>query len=127
MARMKIVIDKKPFTLRFGFKSLMILGELRGLKNYSEVIELFSGFSEGQEDFKLDQLQLIEDLVKSAARADPSYYSLDYSIDDVVVIDHLMNKQADLNKVIENFLKSFPAQKEGKQKPQAARGRKTQK
>jgi hypothetical protein len=91
------------------------------------VIELFSGFSEGQEDFKLDQLQLIEDLVKSAAQADPSYYSLDYSIDDVVVIDHLMNKQADLNKVIENFMNSFPAQKEGKPKPQAARGRKTQK
>jgi hypothetical protein len=119
---MKIIIENKEFNLRFGFKSLMILGEMRGLKNYSDVIALFNGFSESQEDFELPQLQLIEDLVVSAAEADPQYYNLGYSISDVVVIDHLMHNQADLNLVIKSFLESFPQPKEGKPKPQAKRG-----
>ena len=113
---MKLVIDKKAFELKFGFKCFMNLGRALGLETFSQVVEKFSSF-ENTTDISFDQLELLEKLVIAAAEAHPNYYNLDYSILDVSVIDHLMENQDQLTKIMNAFADSFP-KNEGKQKAQ---------
>lgn len=111
---MKIVIDKKAFELKFGFKCFMNLGRALGLETFNQVIEKFASL-ENASDTSFDQLELLEKLVIAAAESHPQYYNLEYSIMDVSVIDHLMANQSQLTEIMQAFADSFP-KTEGKQK-----------
>lgn len=113
---MKLVIEKKAFELKFGFKCFMNLGRDLGLETFSQVVAKFSSF-ESNTDISFDQLDLLEKLVIAAAEAHPNYCNLKYSIMDVSVIDHIMSNQHQLNEIMTAFADIFPKET-GKPKAQ---------
>lgn len=94
----------------------MNLGRDLGLETFNQVVEKFTQFENNDGDISFDQLELIEKLVIAAAESNPKYYGLDYSINDVSVIDGVMSQPELLGQIMTAFMDSFP-KTEGK--PQA--------
>lgn len=112
---MKIVIDKKAFELRFGFKCFMNLGKELGLKTFNEVAEKFTQFEHIKGDISFEQIELIEKLVIAAAEAHPNYYSLKHSILEVAIVDELFAQENLISDVMTAFAESVSTSL-GKQK-----------
>jgi len=116
---MKIVIEKKAFELKFGFKCFIILGRALGLKTFNEVVVKFSQFDNVKDDISFEQLDLIEELVIAAVQASPSYCNLNYSITDVAVMDGIMDQPELLTNIMSAFVESLPKDDESSGKPKA--------
>lgn len=112
---MKLTLEKKDFQLKFGFKCFLNLGKALGLSTFNEVVERFQGFGQNN-DFQLDQLELIEQLVIAASEAHPKYCDLPYSILDVAILDEIFAQPEILQQVLTEFAASFP-KNEGKPQP----------
>lgn len=104
---MKITLEDKTFELKFGFKCFLNLGRALGLETVNEVIEKLSSFDGKSNDISFDQLELIEQLIIAAAEAHPNYYSLDYSISSVNIIDGVFGQPGLLAEIISELSNSF--------------------
>lgn len=107
---MKITIEDKAFELKFGFKCLKILGESLDCKTFKETLDKFSEFEKAEaSDVSFDQINLIESLIAAAAEAHPNYYQIDYSIQDVSIIDEIMKQPEMVSEVMQHFVDSVSA------------------
>lgn len=105
---MRVLIEDKAFELKFGFKCLITLGKNLGFKTFNETVNHLSILDNMGNDVSFDQADLITALIEAAAESHPSYYQLEYSIQDVSIMDWVITNPVEFGEVVKELVASLP-------------------